>query len=453
MTARSPCCDVSLSNRLRRLYLRGRDACGLALSRPWFPRLLTTVRRWSHDEGAEQAVPLVEGARGEEEGIRRPVRGGAATERDRPEAVDGDRRAVGGVELTARLILAIAEQLPGIEGVDVAVAEVSDEQVAAEEPEVGRCEGDPPRRVEPPQRGHAPDQMAGGIEGVDEPVPLTRHVVVHRRVLQRVRHVDRAVQIADPERRVARGKSGVGEHAGHVDLVEVAVEQVDGTRVEIRHVEEVAGRRARDREPLVHRSARRVLHSDDQGSPHRPESGDDAVLAGEDEAGRARACAVGHDKTAAVAVEHDASRRALLAPRAWNRDNQWDGAGTDVVERGAAGPIVGDPPWCRRARNQPPGVDHVGIGENSRDGAVGDEVVLRVELGDGGLRTAENQGDDERHDDREDLLMHLAPPKFLTSEFSTRHRPGWFPKVANTRIPRVRGAVKSWKYLRAQPAD
>src|SRR5712664_1300457 len=106
------------------------------------------VRGWSDHERAEQAVLLVEGAGGEEEGIRRPAGGGAAAEGERPEAVDLDRPAVRGMERTAVLELALAVEVRGVEGVDAAVAEVADEQVAAEEPEVGRGEGEPPGRVE-----------------------------------------------------------------------------------------------------------------------------------------------------------------------------------------------------------------------------------------------------------------------------------------------------------------
>src|SRR2546426_12620267 len=99
-------------------------------SPPWRP--LVAVGRGRHDERAEQAVLLVTGARGEEEGIRRPVGGGAAAEGDRPEAVDGNRRPVGGVERAAVLELALPVETRGVEGVDAAVAEVADEQRSEE---------------------------------------------------------------------------------------------------------------------------------------------------------------------------------------------------------------------------------------------------------------------------------------------------------------------------------
>src|SRR3989442_8559455 len=81
-------------------------------------------------ERAEQAVLLVEGAGSEEEGIRRPAGGGAAAEGERPEAVDLDRRPVGGVERAAVLELVLPVEVRGVEGEDAAVAEVADEQVA-----------------------------------------------------------------------------------------------------------------------------------------------------------------------------------------------------------------------------------------------------------------------------------------------------------------------------------
>jgi len=83
-------------------------------------------------------VLLVEGAGSEEEGIRRPAGGGAAAEGDRPEAIDLDRRPVGGVERAAVLELVLPVEVRGVEGEDAAVAEVADEEVAAEEAEVAR---------------------------------------------------------------------------------------------------------------------------------------------------------------------------------------------------------------------------------------------------------------------------------------------------------------------------
>jgi hypothetical protein len=116
---------------------------------------------------------LVIGAGCEEQRIPRPARGRAAAEGEPPEAVDDERRTVGGVELAALLIFAVVLGRPGVEGVDLAVAEVSDEQVTAKEPEVGRSEREPPRRIELfLLEATRAEQLAGGVEGVTNPCPL-----------------------------------------------------------------------------------------------------------------------------------------------------------------------------------------------------------------------------------------------------------------------------------------
>src|SRR2546423_11385448 len=101
--------------------------------------------RSSHDF-AEQPVLLVERTCREEERVRRSCRR-PVTERECPEAVDRQRPAIGPLELTALLELAVAPGAPELEGVDVAIAKVPDEQVPTELAEIapGNCES--PRRV------------------------------------------------------------------------------------------------------------------------------------------------------------------------------------------------------------------------------------------------------------------------------------------------------------------
>src|SRR5207249_812443 len=88
----------------------------------------------------EQPVALVVDPGGEEERVARAVVGDSPAERDRPKAVDGDRTVVGAAQL--------AEELAGrgVHGVDAAVAEVADQEVAAEAAEVRRRAGDTARR-------------------------------------------------------------------------------------------------------------------------------------------------------------------------------------------------------------------------------------------------------------------------------------------------------------------
>src|SRR2546426_10886058 len=75
--------------------------------------------------------------------IRRPPRSTLFPYTTLFRSVDGDRRPVGGVERAAVLELALPVEFRGVEGVDAAVAEVADEQVAAEEAEVAGARASP----------------------------------------------------------------------------------------------------------------------------------------------------------------------------------------------------------------------------------------------------------------------------------------------------------------------
>src|SRR5215831_19666757 len=84
-------------------------------------------------------MTLLEGARGEEEGVRRAVGvvGRALAEGQRPEAINRERWSVRGVQGAAGLELALTGEGCRVEGVDATVAEIADEEVIAEAPEVG----------------------------------------------------------------------------------------------------------------------------------------------------------------------------------------------------------------------------------------------------------------------------------------------------------------------------
>src|SRR5207244_6130340 len=97
----------------------------------------------SRCDRSEQPV-LLSGGPGEEvERVGRAGRG-AVSERDRPQPVDCDRRAVAETQLA--LVYPRAAAL-GVRA-DAAVAEVPDQEVAAEDAEVGRRERQAPRRDE-----------------------------------------------------------------------------------------------------------------------------------------------------------------------------------------------------------------------------------------------------------------------------------------------------------------
>src|SRR5262245_34172427 len=113
-------------------------------------------------------MTLVEGTRGEEEGIRRAigivVRPLAAGKR--PEAINCDGRSVGGVKRAAVLELALSGEVCRVEGVDAAVAEIADEQLIAEAPEISGRERQPPGRVELTLRRDAAEQITRSVKGI-----------------------------------------------------------------------------------------------------------------------------------------------------------------------------------------------------------------------------------------------------------------------------------------------
>src|SRR5205823_475238 len=91
-------------------------------------------------EAAEEAVGLVVGAGGEEEGVGVAV-GAADAGGDGPEAVDVKSSAVGAADDTAEA------SLVGVEGGDLAAAELADQDVAGETAEARGGDGQAPRRV------------------------------------------------------------------------------------------------------------------------------------------------------------------------------------------------------------------------------------------------------------------------------------------------------------------
>src|SRR2546422_8817696 len=97
--------------------------------------LLSLRNAWArgHHQRPEQTVLLVARARGEEEGIRRPVGGGALAEAERPEAVNGERPSFGREQRAAGRKLSRAVQGRGGEGMHAPVAEVEIGRAACRE--------------------------------------------------------------------------------------------------------------------------------------------------------------------------------------------------------------------------------------------------------------------------------------------------------------------------------
>src|SRR5258708_14503130 len=87
---------------------------------------------------------------------------------------------------------------------DPPVAEVADEDVAAEAAEGIRRTRDAPGRIERSAADQASQQMAVGIEHIDESVALACDIVVLLRVLLRESDEEIAIDVRDAEGRVAR---------------------------------------------------------------------------------------------------------------------------------------------------------------------------------------------------------------------------------------------------------
>src|SRR2546427_12889118 len=107
-------------------------------------------------------------ASGEEEGVLGDVRRTAVAELQGPQAVDPQRSSRARVELAALLRLAPPLGPREIEGVELAVAEVADQQITREESEAGGGRGQTPRGGQAAGRGDAGEEGPGPSRGRDE---------------------------------------------------------------------------------------------------------------------------------------------------------------------------------------------------------------------------------------------------------------------------------------------
>ena len=99
-------------------------------------------------------------------------------------------------------------------GVDVPVAEVADEQVAAEAAERRRCQGEPPGALSCPCWATRREELPVEVVDIDEAEPSAVRLVVRAALLLRVRHEDPVADRLDPERPVVLRELGVDERAG-----------------------------------------------------------------------------------------------------------------------------------------------------------------------------------------------------------------------------------------------
>src|SRR5581483_7492147 len=168
------------------------------------------------DELSEQAVSLAIGPGGEDELVG--PGGVPVAETQAPQAVDDGRPAVDPAQL--------AQVRAGdrVVGVDVAIAEVTDEQRSAEPAEAGRGQSEPPWRVQRAPGGQPAQERAVVGEDVHESVTRAGHVIFAVGVWLRIGHVELAREFRDVERRVTEREQRVHEPAaGQYDRIEAAV--------------------------------------------------------------------------------------------------------------------------------------------------------------------------------------------------------------------------------------
>src|SRR5579859_6796781 len=234
--------------------------CGVRRRRPHPARSCQSPLVLRGDDVTEQPVGLMIDPGGEVQGVGGDVER-TSRESEPPQPGDGDRAAVGSQ---------LAEELAGggVEGVDPAVTEVPDQDVAAEDSEGRRRQRHGPRRVEPMPAGEPLQQGAARREDVDEAAARPGVVVVLGRVLFREGDVQVAADVVNPERGETGRDGGVGEA---VDQVEVAIEDLDGAEAEVGGVQELAGRGAHQGQSLVYRAVvaglvgdRGPVHGDDR---------------------------------------------------------------------------------------------------------------------------------------------------------------------------------------------
>src|SRR5438128_2498816 len=137
--------------------------------------------RCDRHERAEESVLLVEGTRGEKQGVRR-TGVEAVAKCQAPQTVDLDRPALRRTQRPAWLEPALVN-VTWVEGVNATIAEITHKEIATELSEVQRSYRKTPRRVEFSPGSDAYQEIAGCVECVHIAVALAPHVIVRGGIL------------------------------------------------------------------------------------------------------------------------------------------------------------------------------------------------------------------------------------------------------------------------------
>ena len=292
----------------------------------------------------------------------------------------------------------------GVEGVDAraALAEVADEERAAEDAERCGRDDEAPRRVERAAVVDGEQRVfdAVGVEPADEAVADALHVFPCNRVNLRVGDVERAADILDvegvesvPHRcrdgRVSEAASGGRQRKATVVHVDISVGEVGG-------VETVAAGVGADGQTRVNtaRIADDVLGGGAlRPVPRRDVAGDRVE---DEEGGRGTASTRWGDLEVGGRVADRAGRPAVGYGNRLRACVEYDGRSAHVSahELRRARLVVDNPEGATRSRRQPPRVDEQRVEDGREAGDVRDEVSL----------TISRAGRDHRHVRRQLLL-------------------------------------------------
>src|ERR1700690_169575 len=110
---------------------------------------------------------------------------------------------------------------------DPTIAEVADQQAMAERTEVPRRQSNPPRRVEERTMLQPQQESSRNIEHVNEAQSSAVVLIPRARPPVPECDYDVAAHVLNPKRSVIRGKIGIEETAGHTDMMEFSVKNID----------------------------------------------------------------------------------------------------------------------------------------------------------------------------------------------------------------------------------
>src|SRR5262245_57143157 len=116
--------------------------------------------------------------------------------------------------------------------VDATITEIADPEFVA------LHQSESPRGVELAVCDQAPEEVAAGIEYVDEATAGTGNVILPSVILQRISHKDLIVESPDAERCVTSRKVGVNEAVG-IHLLKILIKGVDLASMEICRKQEI----------------------------------------------------------------------------------------------------------------------------------------------------------------------------------------------------------------------